>query len=543
MKIVECLLENQSKLMEQYNESNDQFVQSFFDYSYQNNPYTQRYNELSKLHFQRGCLFEHLLKFNKKYNCSNETVHNAKKLLDPKSVVVVGGQQAGVLTGPLYTIHKIITIIKLAKQQEEKLSVPVVPIFWIAGEDHDFEEINHIFSIRRDSKLHKRKVDQQNNAKKSVSDLHLEQNEVLSFVKEVFLDGIETSVTNTLLSELNKIIAKSKNYVDFFSFLVHRLFKNSGIVLLDSHNPELRKLEIPYLKQMILNNEQINDKFLQSANALYNQGYGEPIERGENSAHLFYHHKGSRLLLERIDANMFSDKKGICQFSKEDLLQLVEKQPENFSNNVVTRPLMQELLLPVLAFVGGPGEIAYWATLKEVFHLFGLKMPPVVPRLSMTIVSPQVNKLLEEFNISAIDAITNGSSKRRNELTLWDEKDQINETLHEVLDEVEDLHQPLKDLVNRYDKGLEALALKNELIIKRELTFLARKIEKSLQQKYEQQLLKFALIDANLFPNNGFQERSLNILRYLNEHGLDFVERMTELKLELNDKHKLIYLK
>jgi bacillithiol synthase len=540
LQIKECRL-NQSKFISDYMEEK-QPLKDFFDYSYQKqSDYFERQKELSERNFQREALALHLLNFNKKYRCSSETVMNIEKLLDENSVVVVGGQQSGVLTGPLYTIHKIITIIKLAKAQETKLSVPVVPVFWIAGEDHDFDEINHIFSVVG-SKIQKRKVDQRNNWKKSVSDLELDKEALKKFVIDIFLDNHETNHTSALLEEINHYISISNNYVDFFSFMIHKLFKGSGIVLLDSHNKELRKLEVPFLKQLVENNEVLHQEFLHRANGLSDNGYGEPIDRSENNAHLFFHHEGTRLLLERVNSSMFSDKQRLCSFSKAELVSLIEREPENFSNNVVTRPLMQEYLLPVLAFVGGPGEIAYWATLKEVFHLFKFKVPPVVPRLSMTFVEPQIAKWLEKDQLSIIEIISNGAKSARNQLPYWEEKSKVETVLENALTELEKVHSPLKDLVDQYDKGLERLANKNELIIKRELSFLAEKIEESIRQKYDYEWLKLDMMEANIRPNDGLQERSLNIMKYLNEYGFDFVANLIELPYELNDTHKLIYL-
>ena len=537
----ECHL-NQSKLMKDYIEGK-QPLQSLFDYCYKEEiDYSKRRQELRQREFPREALTEHLLEFNKKYQCSSKTVTNIEKLLDENSVVVVGGQQAGVLTGPLYTIHKIITILKLAEMQELKLQVPVVPVFWIAGEDHDFDEINHLFSVGSD-KLHKRKIHQVNGGKNSISDLKLDKEALKKLVVEVFLDSNETSNTSALLNEINKSIVESDTYIDFFSSLIHKLFKDSGIVLIDSHNQQLRKLEVPFLKKLVEGNEALNKGFLHRANELFNSGYGEPIERSENNAHLFYHLDGTRLLLERKNEYLFSDKQQVCSFTKEELLSLVETEPQNFSNNVVTRPLMQEFLLPVLTFVGGPGEIAYWASLKEVFHSFGFKVPPVAPRLSLTIVEPQIVKWLDNDESAIISVIKDGIITERNNIAYWNERRLIEETLHHAIGEVEKITAPLKELVTHFDKGLEKLAQKNELIIKKEISFLAQKIEKSVRHKYEHEWLKFDLIEANLLPNGGLQERSLNIVKYINEYGLDFVTKLVELPYEFNDTHKIIFLK
>lgn len=517
-------------------------LQKFYDYSYLDDyDYMQRYNELKKRDFQREAVAEELVKYNQRYGCSTETVRNINKLVDPSSVCVVAGQQAGILTGPLYTIHKIITVLKLAKEQEKKLNVPVVPVFWMAGEDHDFDEINHLYSIDS-GKLAKRKINQQNDGKAAISNLEIDKGEVTTFIRELLRDCRETAFTKDLIKNINDSLEKSIYYSDFFSFLIHQLFKKSGIVLLDSHDKQLRQLERPFFNEIIYKNDSLNDIFLKTANQFYENGYGEPIERSENNAHLFYHFQGKRLLLERTRDHLFSDKHSIFAFTKDELLQLVAKEPENLSNNVVTRPLMQEYLLPVLAFVGGPGEIAYWATLKEVFHLFSFKVPPIVPRFSITLIESQIHKYLEEFQLPVEDVLVAGTTAARQQLAMTKHKQQIDDTVQRTLEQVEKLHKPLKELVKTYDKGLEALANKNELMIKKEITFLAERIQKSVRQKNQHESIKFDLIEANLKPRDGLQERSLNVVYYLNEYGLDFVERLNELPLQFNDNHKLVYL-
>lgn len=523
--------------------TNTEKLQAFFDYPITDEKkFIKRKSEVLSRNFQREALTEHLIIFNKKYYCSDETIVNINKLKNPKSVAIVGGQQAGILTGPLYTIHKIITIIKLAKEQEEKLRTPVVPIFWIAGEDHDFDEINHIYTIFPNN-LKKRKVNQNVSGKVPTSNIQIDKVALVSFVTDVLRDLEETNYTFELKEQLIANIECSDSYVDFFSFLIHKLFNKTGIVLLDANDPILRGIEKPFLKQLIKENEKISEAFLDRANDFYNNGYGEPIERTETSAHLFYHYNGSRMLLYRTSTGLFTDKSGNVSLTEEELIKLIEKQPHKFSNNVVTRPLMQEFLLPVLAFVAGPGEVAYWATLKKVFHLFSFYVPPVIPRLSITIVEPKIEKYVKQVNLSFEEALSFGTVNARKYSSYSNEKTTIEETLQETLYQLEKIHLPLKQLATKYDQGLKAMADKNEMIIKKEISFLAKKIEKSVRQKHERELLKFDSIDTNLFPNGGLQERSLNVIKYVNAYGFDFVEKLLQLPFVVNEKHKLVLIK
>lgn len=543
MIVEELKLHNKSPFINMYEKQHND-AQLFFDYAYQSDDsYKNRLVELRKRNYTREALAQHLKSFNSHYQCSKMTIENIEKLLDPDSVTVIGGQQAGILTGPLYTIHKIISIIKLAKEKEEQLGIPVIPIFWIAGEDHDFDEINHIFNVSHKAEVIKHKAKQKNESKKTASDLLIDHDVVRRFLTDVFLDFKETGETKTLQETLEQLLNDSETYVDLFSYIIHLLFKESGIVLVNSHHSDLRQLEVPFFRELIRQNDSLHQAFLQQANLYSQKGFGDPIEKTTNNAHLFFNTaEGSRLLLMNNYDGTFSDRQNQYVFTEDELNFFAENEPDRFSNNVVTRPLMQEFLFPVLAFVGGPGEIAYWATLKETFHLFGFKVPPVVPRLSMTLVDPNVSKWLKELGLSIPFVFEEGAIGVGERCIYEQDKQAIQTTLSQVLTDVEVAHEPLVKLMKKYDRGLNMLAEKNLSKIQWEISFFAKKIEQSLREQCEHQFLKYQIIDAILRPNGHPQERSLNIVRYLNEYGLDFVERLLDLPLSINDEHKVIFI-
>src|SRR5699024_6256726 len=150
-----------------------------------------------------------------------------------KSVVIVGGQQAGLGTGPMYTVNKIISIIKLAREKEAQLKIPVIPLFWIAGEDHDYDEINHLF-IDEDDKLKKLPTRQEAFIKKSVSHIELDQEKTEKWLRQLFLSLQETEETRDLYEQMKDILKKSKTFVDFFARTLFYLFQGEGLVLFDS---------------------------------------------------------------------------------------------------------------------------------------------------------------------------------------------------------------------------------------------------------------------------------------------------------------------
>ena len=199
MEILELSLRSSNQFMNDFNEQKLN-NETFFDYNiHTKEVFPNRAADLKNRSFQREEISAYLKHYAKRFSENNEKVlENIERLKHPESVVVIGGQQAGLLTGPLYTIHKIISIIVLAKNQEKELGIPVIPVFWIAGEDHDFAEINHIFAAK-DHVPKKFAIKDSPLKKQSVSDLTLNQSKTLDWLEQVFEAFGETDYSNHLL--------------------------------------------------------------------------------------------------------------------------------------------------------------------------------------------------------------------------------------------------------------------------------------------------------------------------------------------------------
>src|SRR5690625_4854986 len=374
MPIKSMRLENRNYLAAQYVKGK---LHHFFSY----HPYESlkdRVNHLQTRTFPRSELSSILIKMNKAWGASSETLRQIERLQHPESVVVVGGQQAGLLTGPLYTIHKIISIIKFANMQEEKLQIPVIPLFWIAGEDHDYDEINHIFTTPN-NKLTKRKIAQEEWLKVPISDLHIEKTKAEQWMKQIFHDITETEHTKPLVEKLFTHLGKANTFVDFFARIVLDLFKEEGLVVIDSGNEDLRSIERDIFIQLIERQPEMTKAINSTAEKLHQAGYHLQVDVTPSDANLFYHDERNERILLMRDGNHWVGKHEEVKLTTEELRQIAREHPERLSNNVLSRPFMQESLLPTLSFIAGDGEISYWALLKHAFHAFDddIKMPPV----------------------------------------------------------------------------------------------------------------------------------------------------------------------
>lgn len=521
--------------------TNDIDMERFFDYNiHYPSVFQTRKDAIIKRSFPRDSLVEHLQTYNQRFNCSEKTVANINKLKDQNSVAVIGGQQAGILTGPLYTIHKLVSILKLAEQQERELNCPVVPIFWVAGEDHDFAEINHVYIAER-ALIKKKMVPHQQQLKKSVSNIEMDKEICLTYIQGIFESYGETEFTNELLHKLNEMVNHATTYVDLFVSIITELFGEYGVVMVDSGSEELRKIESDYFKTMIESNKEIHDSVMIQQQKLQDNGYHKIIEMQPKSANLFYHLDGERILLEYCpEEKVFRGKSNECEFTADQLLDIAEHHPEKLSNNVVTRPLMQEFLFPTLAFISGPGEVAYWAELKEVFSLFNLQMPPVVPRIMITLIERNIDNDLKELNLPIETVLTSGVTGQKEQWIKAHTSFNVDEIVDNVQSEVELLHKQIRVAALKIDESMEGLLLKNASIIQSQFNFVKNTINKQIENKHQVELNKFSKIEMSLYPNSSPQERVWNIFYYLNRYGLDFVHDMMKLTFVFDWEHKII---
>ncbi|WP_339316573.1 bacillithiol biosynthesis cysteine-adding enzyme BshC [Oceanobacillus sp. FSL W7-1304] len=539
MRINPIQLKTQSQLITDYR-NNAGTIMDFFDYLPHDN-YYQRVRDLHERTFERKHLTDVLFTMNKEWGAPASTLNNIERLKETDSVVVIGGQQAGLLTGPMYTINKIVSIIQLAGQQEEKLGIPVIPVFWIAGEDHDFEEINHVY-LPDANNMKKYKIRHRLMDKRSVSNISINRSALVEWVDELFEQLKETKFTKRIYATIHEAIELSDTYTDFFARVIFHLFNEDGLVVVDSGSAKTRQLETEHFKKMIRHQEEISLEVFNVSERLAKDGYAISLELSEAVGHLFYHKDQERILLFRNDEGEWVGKQNEVCFQTNELISIAENYPERLSNNVVTRPLMQELLFPTLAFVGGPGEIGYWAALQPAFHALNIKMPPVVPRLSFTIVEDKVKKALEKFDIDIADAINKGVRVTKEKWLQSKSNPPVEDLSIQMKEVIETAHQPLRKLAKSIRADIGDLSEKNLEYLYRDIDFLTERIVKVLEEKYEKELRTFDEIERTLHPQGGLQERVWNPLPWINTYGIEFISELTYRPYDFEKGHYIIYI-
>ncbi|MDQ0206454.1 bacillithiol biosynthesis cysteine-adding enzyme BshC [Alkalicoccobacillus murimartini] len=514
-----------------------------FDYTYESADWLKRRaNELSEREFDeesREKLIAHLLQTHEELDRSEATKANIRKLSHKDALAIVGGQQAGLLTGPLFTIYKALTILLTAKQQESELSVPVVPIFWVAGEDHDFEEIRYVYRAK-EGKWRKHPI-QDEDTQCSASLKQLPEEELFQWLDGVFEELPETDFTCDLITRIRNKASSCKTYTDFFIHLMNEFFVEEGLVFVDANHPDLRRLEVNYFKQLINHMEELQGAQQEGLSKLTDIGYDAPIITEEENAHLFLNVDNKRVRLD-YEEGTFSSKNEEVSFSKGELIKLVESHPERFSNNVVTRPLMQEWLLPVLAFIPGPGELAYWATLKPAFNQFGWCMPPLIPRLQVTIVPRSVKKWVEQEELSFRSFLEGEGEQLKQHWLQKQHQYPIEEVTTQVKDHVHQIHQPLRELAETMDPTLQAMSEKNIALIMNQIQFLENKMHRHIYETHKTAIDHFDEVLYWLKPLGSPQERILHPIILINIVGQSGLKQILQQPMAINGVHKLIYL-
>lgn len=514
-------------------------IHEFFEYEYNDKSFEKRAQYLDEHARDQKELTAIIRQFMEPLGISKKANEHLQQL-EQGAVAVVGGQQAGILTGPLYSVHKAISVITLAKEQSVKLQRPVVPVFWIAGEDHDLEEINHTYTVHG-ADIKKRAYSERSRRKTMASVTSINKESMTQLLNTIVKDIGETEFTEILIKQLVDTLNKSETFTDFFARLMNQLFEDEGLLMIDAADFKFRRSESENFTHIIRNNEEIARVVTEKEAQLASAGYGKPILATNEAANLFFVEDGERHLLERKN-QLFVNLAANIKMSREELLEIANKHPEQLSNNVVTRPLMQEMTLPVLAFVGGPGELAYWATLKDAFSVLGLQMPIFAPRLHITIVTRHVEQLLREHHLNVAD-VWDGKALQLKEQFIAEVQDteakrQIQTMQQMLLEKYDELRSYLEEQHLPLDKILG----KNKENHLKQFEYLQQKVEQTVLNKHETTIRKFMTLHNELYPNEGLQERTYNPYQYFNEFGPMLITEMLKQNYNIGNHHYILYL-
>jgi bacillithiol biosynthesis cysteine-adding enzyme BshC len=452
-------------------------------------------------------------------NTSTLSLKNISLLKESNTFTVTTGHQLCLFTGPLYFIYKIISTINLCKSLAENFpGKQFVPVYWMASEDHDFDEINHI-------NVFGKKVVWNSTQKGSVGEFGTEGlQEVIAELKIILGDNENSTA---LIQLFESAYLKHSNLADATRYLVNELFGEYGLVILDGNDHELKAL---------FKDEFTKDAFENTPFRLVNESidaltkhYSAQVNPRE--INIFYKEKGLRERIERRD-NDFVVLNTDIRFTEQELKNIIEHNPEKLSPNVVLRPLYQQKILPNVAYIGGPGELAYWLEYKSMFNELNIDFPILIPRNFVTVIDKGTqNKILK------LDLDNEAVFKEGEELVkqfIKTQHDDIN--LEKAKQELTALYASVTETISAIDKTLVATSEAEKQKAINGLSGLEQKINRALKQKSETDVNQIWAIKGKLFPNNIPQERYDNFSAFYSRYGNNFIKELAvHLAYNLND--------
>jgi bacillithiol biosynthesis cysteine-adding enzyme BshC len=490
----------------------------------------------------RNGLIDALLAFNRKAGNAQVALDRIAQLRDPQSLVVVGGQQAGLFTGALLVIYKAVTILHAAKAAEEQLGRPVIPVFWIAGEDHDWDEVNHVTLLNVQQELTRITLNRTGADERRTSVSRIPVRDWETVISQLDATLLDTEFKADIMGRLKQFADQSATLTDFFAQMMAWLFGQQGLVLLDSDDQALRKLEGPMFERLVTERDTLTSAYLQAKAKVEQLGYAAQAEVSEQGINLFiYNTNEERTLLYRSENGEFTDRKGNWRFCEEELLERATHHPEELSNNVLTRPLMQEYLLPVLHTVLGPGELSYWGLLKPAFAALGMQMPILLPRKSYTLIEGTVAKHMRKYELSFDDVLHRFTQAKENWLRDQDHLG-LMALFNDTKEKFRQLYEPVVQSVSTVNPGMAKLANVNMMKILEQMEFLEARSTDAYRSQFDAAVRQWDRIALSLAPQGKLQERTYSVLAYLGKYGDHWLQELLATPSADWGSHQLVYL-
>jgi bacillithiol biosynthesis cysteine-adding enzyme BshC len=438
----------------------------------------------------------------------NKVNENINSLLQKNTFTVTTGHQLCIFLGPLYVVYKILHCIKLANELNQKFNqYHFVPVFWMASEDHDTQEINHIF-------LKGNKIEWSVPSAVTTGSLKTESlKEIIDSISKLL--GINTE-SNSIISVFEKAYLQHNNLANATRFLINELFGSYGIVVIDGDSPVLKQVFSPILKKEV--NENFIEKIVSNTNHLIANNHYK-VQANPRTCNSFLIKENKRFRLEK-EENKFYAVNSTDEFTKEELLKLIDEKPEMFSPNVLMRPLFQETVLPNIASIGGAGETAYWLQLKNVFKEISLPFPLLFLRASFVLLNEKDIKAIEKTTLNLIDFFEEEEALiktylQNNNIEFKSESQYLQAFFKE-----------LKQKTLQVDISMEMAVNATIHKIKGELENLEKKIVKAMKQKNETQINQLKKSREKIFPQNKMQERTENFLSYSYPNNSDLFAKI-----------------
>ena len=449
---------------------------------------------------------------NQGWGASGAVTKNIERLR-AGAMAVVTGQQVGLFGGPLFSIYKALTAVKLADVATRN-GADCVPIFWLATEDHDLAEVSQV-SLPGSDGLQTLAV-----STHGVGDAPVG---TVTFGEEI-LPVIEAAAAllgdGPVVTALRESYRPGGNFGSAFAGLFARLFGDWGVILLDASDPELHRVAEPLYRAAIEQASQLDEALLSRGKELESAGYHQQVKVTPSSTLLFSRRDGARVAVHRRENDQFVI--GREEISRLEILKRIADAPENFSPNVLLRPVVQDYLLPTLAYTGGSAEVAYFAQAAVIYEKLLGRVTPIVPRFSATIVDSKMRGWLDRYQLSLAD-LFQGPEKLRERLAENALPSELQGNFDRADAALQGSMTAIRESLIRLDKTLVDAAENAESKIRHQLESLRARTARAELQKSEVLGRHAAVLSNSLFPKKVLQEREIAGVYFLARYGTDLL--------------------
>ncbi len=443
----------------------------------------------------------------KEINLSEKQKNNLNSLTKENTFTVTTGHQLNLFTGPVYFIYKILQTIKLADELNTKFeNLNFVPIFWMATEDHDFEEINHFSTGNRHYEISAKPGT-------AVGRIKVEEN---NFIKEFEEEFKHTLFGKELIQLLKSSYTIGKTLTQATNYIVQALFADYGLLMIDGDDKILKAEVKTIFKNELLHQEVFNTT---KSRVDFLKTYYSKVQVNPREINLFYL-SDTRNRIENTETGYQVVDKDIS-FTKEQLLQELELSPENFSPNALLRPVFQEFILPNIAYIGGNAEVMYWLELKDYFKHIGLPYPFIIPRNSLTFIRAKDLKKIENLGLRIENFIDDSSSIVKQVLM---SNSKILAEINECEKTLRERFEILTQASTQTDQSFENLVRAEEKRQLKSFEKMRHRLLRAEKIKEQEKVDRIEKLYLDIHPQKKWQERMLNFSRFYSDFGKNWIE-------------------
>ena len=453
---------------------------------------------------------------NKSWDASPQTIANLERLRKGAAAVVTG-QQVGLFGGPLFAIYKAMTAVRLA-EEATAAGVHAVPIFWLATYDHDLAEVNHVSIPGPESVLQTLTTTSHDLPGAPISNIRL---------GEEIQSGLENAATLLGDSDATRLLRESyrqgESLGTAFARLYAHLFAKWGVIILDASDPELHQVAAPVYQEAVERAGELKNALLARGEALEKVGYHQQVKVTDSSVLLFVVQNGVRTAIHRRGEEfVIGSDAGAEKISGADLLARIQSTPGHFSPNVLLRPVVQDYLLPTLAYAGGAAEAAYFSQAGSVYELLLGRVTPLVPRFSATLVEPKIQRLLERHQLTVRD-VMKGPEALRQQLAENNLPEELQAAFDTAKQSLETNLAAIQAKLAKLDRTLVDAAQTASSKMQYQLERLYTQAARAESQKGEVVARHAETLTQALYPDKGLQERAIAGMYFVARYGLEFM--------------------